>query len=97
MACEKGCTYTVHTQRDNPDDPAYPIVVCPFCMTRWFGHREGQDAKPLDPRLPPALRDAILLDQSERAFEILEHELGYTKSLHPNACIGVGTNGKSVV
>jgi hypothetical protein len=91
MACEKGCTYTVHAHRDNPNDPAYPIVVCPFCMTRWFGHREGQDAKPLDPTLPDALRDAIILDQSERVFEILQDELGYTKTPRPNGIISAGT------
>ena len=89
--CENGCTLTVHPERDSPNDPIYPVVVCHKCMTRWFGHREDRDAKPLDPRLPAALRDAIILDQADRAFEILE-ELGYKQAVRPNACIGSCTN-----
>lgn len=88
MPCAKGCTFTVHAHQDHPDDPVYPIVVCPFCMTRWNGHRDDREQKPLDPRIPPAFRDAILLDQAERAFEILEHDLGYSKALRPNGIIG---------
>ena len=89
--CENGCTLTVHSERDSPEDPIYPVVVCHKCMTRWFGHREDREAKPLNPRLPAALRDAVILDQAERAFEILE-ELGYKQTLLPNACIGISTN-----
>ena len=85
--CENGCTLTVHSERDSPDDPIYPVVVCHKCMTRWFGHREDHDTKPLNPRLPAALRDAIILDQADRAFEILE-ELGYKQIVRPNACLG---------
>lgn len=86
--CENGCTLTVHSERDSPTDPSYPVVVCHKCMTRWFGHREDRDAQPLNPRLPAALRDAIILDQADRAFEILE-ELGYKQAVRPNACLGV--------
>lgn len=89
--CENGCTLTVHPERDSPNDPIYPVVVCHKCMTRWFGHREDRDAKPLNPRLPAALRDAIILDQADRAFEILE-ELGYKRIVRPNGCIGICTN-----
>lgn len=89
--CENGCTLTVHAERDSPNDPIYPVVVCHRCMTRWYGHRDDRDDKPLDPRLPAALRDAIILDQADRAFEILE-ELGYKKAVRPNACIGCCTN-----
>ena len=91
LQCKSGCTFTVVARRDNPDDPEYPVVVCPHCMTRWFGHRDDRDSKPLNPNLPPALRDAILLDQAEAAFAILENELGYSKAVRPNACIGVST------
>ena len=89
--CENGCTLTVHAERDSPNDPTYPVVVCHKCMTRWFGHREDRDDKPLDPRLPAALRDAIILDQADRAFKILE-ELGYKQAARPNACIGCCTS-----
>lgn len=89
--CENGCTLTVHAERDSPNDPIYPVVVCHKCMTRWYGHRDDRDDKPLDPRLPAALRDAIILDQADRAFEILE-ELGYKKAVRPNACIGCCMN-----
>ena len=91
--CKNGCTFTVASRRDNPGDPEYPIIVCPHCMTRWFGHRDDQESKPLNPNLPPALRDAILLDQAEAVFAILENELGYSKAARPNACIGVSTSG----
>lgn len=79
--------FMVSPRRDDPSDPEYPVVVCPTCMTRWFGHRDDKESKPLDPRLPAALRDAIILDQAEAAFAILE-ELGYSKAVRPNACIG---------
>lgn len=87
--CENGCTYVVQGHRDSPGDPQYPIVVCPICMTRWFGHRDDRgDKRPDDTKLPAALRDAILLDQAEAALEILENDLGYTKARRPNAMIG---------
>lgn len=89
--CANGCTLTVHSERDSPTDPSYPVVVCHKCMTRWFGHRDDRDAQPLNPRLPAALRDAIILDQADRAFEILE-ELGYKQIVRPNACIGSCTS-----
>ena len=89
--CENGCTLTVHAERDSPNDPIYPVVVCHKCMTRWYGHRDDRDDKPLDPRLPAALRDAIILDQADRAFEILE-EIGYKKTVRPNACLGCCSN-----
>lgn len=90
--CEKDCTFIVHPHRDNPDDPTYPIVICPICMTRWYGHRDDNASKPLDPRLPAALRDAIILDQPEEAFRILEDDLGYSKAVRPNAIIGASTD-----
>ena len=91
--CANGCTLTVHAERDSPNDPIYPVVVCHKCLTRWFGHRENrEDAKVLDPRLPAALRDAILLDQADRAFEILE-ELGYKQAVRPNALLGLSSGG----
>lgn len=83
--------FMVSPRRDDPSDPEYPVVVCPTCMTRWFGHRDDKESKPLDPRLPAALRDAIILDQAEAAFAILEHELGYSKAVRPNAIVGAST------
>jgi len=87
-------TYSVIGQRDNPEDPEYPVIVCPICMTRWFGHRDEPEARPLDSRLPAALRDAIILDQAERAFEIIENELGFRRiPKPPNAFLGNTSTG----
>ena len=91
--CENGqCKFIVHPHQDNDADPVYPIVVCPICMTKWNGHLDNTVSRPLNPKLPAALRDAILNDQAEHAFAILENELGYTKDVRPNAIIGCSTH-----
>lgn len=72
----KNCFWAVTGRRDHPDAPIYPVVSCAGCQTQWFGHRI--EARIPDPRIPEALRDAILLDQFEN-FERILHDLGYRK------------------
>lgn len=59
-------------------------------MTRWFGHKDTE-SKILNPAIPDALRDAILLDQIDRVGVILE-EMGFSRRPVPNGLLFVGTD-----
>jgi hypothetical protein len=73
------CFLSVYGKRDSPSSPVYPVVFCAVCKTTWAGHRTDVETKIPNPRIPDALRDAVLLDQVERFEEILG-DLGYKKT-----------------
>jgi hypothetical protein len=76
--CSTNCYFAVSTKQDMPGGPTYPVVCCAVCNTTWVGHRTDFETKLPNPRIPDALRDAVLLDQADR-FEELLAELGYKK------------------
>jgi len=97
-----GCKHefvTVGSRDQGDGDPAFPIVTCPHCMTRWIGHQEQPRAIPTDgkPLFSDAVRDALLIGQDRRALRMILEDFDLVPSVtRPNACLPMTSNNNIV-